>query len=202
MAKKYYAVRKGRQTGIFESWDECKRLVTGYKNASFKGFDDLAEAQAFINGTSADALPSAQPEKDTAIAYVDGSYNAKTKVFAYGVVLFFENREITLSNACSDPTLAEMRNVAGEIKGAITAMQFCIDNHIPKLYIYYDYEGIEKWCSGEWKTNKLGTIEYKKYYDSVKPLLDVHFIKVKGHSGNRYNDAADLLAKEAAGIKV
>lgn len=25
--KKYYAVRVGRDTGIFESWDECKQSV-------------------------------------------------------------------------------------------------------------------------------------------------------------------------------
>ena len=46
-----------------------------------------------------------------------------------------------------------MRNVAGEIEGAKLAMQFCIDNHIEEIDIYYDYEGVEKWCTGVWKTN-------------------------------------------------
>ncbi len=36
-----------------------------------------------------------------------------------------------------------MRNVAGEIEGAKLAMQFCIDNHIEEIDIYYDYEGVE-----------------------------------------------------------
>ena len=27
MAKKYYAVKKGRKTGVFETWDECKQSV-------------------------------------------------------------------------------------------------------------------------------------------------------------------------------
>lgn len=63
------------------------------------------------------------------------------------------------------------------------------------MILYFDYEGIEKWCIGAWKTNKVGTINYKKYYDSIKENLNVKFVKVKAHSGNKYNDEADRLAK-------
>ena len=94
-----------------------------------------------------------------------------------------------------------MRNVAGEIEGAKLAMQFCIDNHIEEIDIYYDYEGVEKWCTGAWKTNKSGTISYKQFYDEIKKSVKVSFNKVKGHSGNKYNDVADRLAKDALGIK-
>ena len=47
MAKKYYAVRAGRKTGIFETWDECRAQTTGFKGASFKSFPTLAEAEAY-----------------------------------------------------------------------------------------------------------------------------------------------------------
>ena len=30
--------------------------------------------------------------------------------------------------------------------------------------------------------------------------LDISFVKVRGHSGDKYNDMADELAKKAAGI--
>ncbi len=43
MEKKFYAVKKGRQTGIFETWEECKKNTTGYKNALFKSFKTLAD---------------------------------------------------------------------------------------------------------------------------------------------------------------
>ena len=52
----------------------------------------------------------------------------------------------------------------------------------------------------EIKTNKEGTIEYKKFYDSIKDKLHVEFIKVKAHSGDKYNEEADKLAKAAIGI--
>ena len=80
-------------------------------------------------------------------------------------------------------------------------MRYCIENGIPEIDIYYDYMGIEKWCTGEWQANKPGTISYRDYYNSIKNKLAVNFIKVKGHSGDKYNDLADLLAKKALGIE-
>ena len=71
---------------------------------------------------------------------------------------------------------------------------------LPGLYIFYDYAGIEKWCSGEWKTNKNGTRKYKEFYDEISKKVKVHFVKVKGHSNDHYNDLADKLAKKALGI--
>lgn len=198
MAKKFYAVKSGRKTGIFKTWAECQRQVTGFKGAAFKGFETLAEAEEYLSGG---AVQDTNARPDAAVAYVDGSYNIKTKQFSYGMVLFYNGEEITKNEAFSDAELAAMRNVAGEIKGSTEAMLYCVENGITKLDIYYDYAGIEKWCTGEWKTNKQGTIEYKQYYDFVKTKVDIRFIKVKGHSGNKYNDMADRLAKDAVGIE-
>ena len=64
--------------------------------------------------------------------------------------------------------MASMRNVAGEIYGSMAAMKYALEKGIKKLSIYYDYMGIAKWCTGEWKTNKDGTIAYKKYYDKIR----------------------------------
>ncbi len=48
MAKsnKYYVVWRGRLTGIFESWEECKQQIDGFEGAQFKGYStrELAEA--------------------------------------------------------------------------------------------------------------------------------------------------------------
>lgn len=197
MAKKYYAVRSGRQTGIFESWDECKRQVTGFKGAAFKGFEKREDAEMFMTGQNGS---DSGPRSGAVMAYVDGSYNIRTKVFSYGAVIF-DNGEVKMNEAFSDEELAQMRNVAGEIKGAMAAMSYCVEHGKTKLDLYYDYAGIEKWCTGEWKTNKRGTIEYKAFYESVRDKLDVRFVKVKGHSGDKYNDMADRLAKDAAGVE-
>lgn len=197
MAKKYYAVKCGRETGVFETWDECKKQVMGFKGAAYKSFADRAEAERFAAGQDS---AGAEPRDGAVTAYVDGSYNIRTKVFSYGAVIF-DGGEVTMSEAFEDEELAAMRNVAGEIRGSMAAMRYCLEHGIDKLDLYYDYAGIEKWCTGEWKTNKKGTIDYKAFYDSVKDRLDVRFIKVKGHSGDKYNDMADRLAKDAAGVE-
>ena len=59
---------------------------------------------------------------------------------------------------------------------------------------------MEKWCTGAWKTNKDGTKAYKAFYQEISKKIKVNFHKVKGHSGDRYNDEADILAKGALGI--
>ena len=43
--KKYYVVWKGNKTGIFTSWDACKKAVAGFKGAQYKSFKSLAEAE-------------------------------------------------------------------------------------------------------------------------------------------------------------
>lgn len=43
--QKYYVVWKGKATGIFLSWDECKVQIDGVQNARYKSFTDYAEAR-------------------------------------------------------------------------------------------------------------------------------------------------------------
>lgn len=198
---KFYAVRNGYHTGIYNTWEECRKEVSGYSGAEYKSFTNRADAENYLNVNSRISLPDENiPQKNTVAAYVDGSYNIKTKIFGCGVVIFYGGKDITFSKSFSNPEMAAMRNVAGEIEGAKLAMQYCLDNHIEEIDIYYDYEGIEKWCTGAWKTNKPGTIAYKQFYSDIIKNVKVNFIKVKGHSGDKYNDMADRLAKDAVGI--
>jgi len=201
MAKKFYAVKTGRLAGVYTSWDVCKRQVTGFPGAVYKGFDDEAQARAFLAHASVPApVTRGDPAEGGAIAYVDGSFSDATHEFSYGVILFYQDTEWRLSEKFSGVNDSEMRNVAGEIKGAEKAMRFCVEKGIKNLDIYHDYEGVARWCTGEWKTNKTGTKAYKAFYDSLAGSLYVTFHKVKGHSGNTYNDAADKLARAALGL--
>ena len=101
----------------------------------------------------------------------------------------------------ADPEMASMRNVAGEIRGAQAAMEYALAQGWRGIVICHDYAGIANWCTGEWKASKEGTAAYRDFYRSIKDRLEVRFVKVKGHSHDRYNDMADELAKEALGIE-
>ena len=46
--KKVYAVKKGKQTGLFYSWNECKESVSGYPGAEYKGFETEEEAKNYL----------------------------------------------------------------------------------------------------------------------------------------------------------
>lgn len=190
---KYYAVRIGRNPGIYHTWDECKRETMGFKGASFKKFSTREDAEDFINEVEEEKKESA--EKDELVVYVDGSYRNKDKSHSYGVYMFNDEEEYTYSKRFFKDS--EMRNVSGEIKGAMRAMEEAVKLGKKKIYLHYDYEGIRSWALGFWKTNKEGTIYYKNFYDSIKDKLEVKFIKVEAHSGVKYNELVDKLAKEA-----
>ena len=212
MAKNnYYAVRVGKTPGIYKTWEEGKAQVIGYKGAIYKGFAEKQDAEDFLRGglsaSSTDAAsdndenPQVEPSVSEITAYVDGSFSSG-KSFGCGCIILKDGEIIAeISKAYEDEELATMRNVAGEIKASELAMQYALDNGYTSLSIYHDYQGIASWCLGEWKTNKAGTIAYKQFYDDIKDKLKVHFIKVKGHSGDEYNEIADRLAKKALGIE-
>lgn len=47
--KKYYVVWKGKQPGIYDSWESCKQQIEGYKGAQFLSFGTIKEARLAYN---------------------------------------------------------------------------------------------------------------------------------------------------------
>lgn len=192
---KYYAVKKGHKPGIYTSWDECKKQVEKFSGAVYKSFTSLEDAKNFIK------LEEEKIVDYGLIAYVDGSYNIKTKEYGYGCILIEGQKVIKeLSGKGDKEALVSMRNVAGEILGSLVAMKFALENGYPGVCIYYDYEGIEKWANGLWRANKIGTQNYQKLVNEYRKKINISFIKVLAHSGDFFNERADKLAKKAVGI--
>jgi ribonuclease HI len=192
---KYYAVKKGRKTGIFTSWSACEAQVKGYKGASYKSFATKAEAEAFLANTPKKVDPNGL------VAYVDGSFHSVDHIYGYGVVLIEKGEVIkTFTGSGSDPDYVSMRNVAGEIFGSEAAIEYAIAHNYKAISVYYDYMGIEKWALGEWKANKKGTQAYVAKFQDYQKAIDVTFVKVSAHTGVTYNEMADQLAKQAVGI--
>ncbi len=208
MAKnKVYAVKKGRTPGIYMSWDDCKTQVDGFAGAEYKSFADIADAASYLGIPESDAAGSHAEENfpEGVRAYVDGSYDAATGRFSCGVVMVRTDSEgkVTtreLNQAFDDAEASKQRNVAGEIMGAKTAIDFCLMHGIPEVEIYHDYEGIGKWADGLWKANNPLTQGYSSYVAKARTRMTIRFVKVRAHAGNKYNELADKLAKEALGI--
>ena len=84
--------------------------------------------------------------------------------------------------------------------GAVTVIAYGLEKGIAAIDMYQDYEGVARWALGDWKTNKEGTKKYAEYCKKASESLTIRYVKVKGHSGDKYNDEADMLAKKALGI--
>jgi ribonuclease HI len=201
--KNFYAVRVGRHPGIYRTWAECDRETKGHSGAVFKSFATQEEAEIFLYAESnvQDDISEHTISEDAAYAFVDGSFNPATGVYGYGGFLICNGIRYVLQGKGNSPEMASMRNISGEILGSTAAIEKAVELGIPELYIYYDYSGIELWATGDWKRNKFGTMAYYEYVQSVKDTIQLHFVKVKGHSGVEGNEEADQLAKEAVGIE-
>ena len=194
---KYYAVKNGRETGIYNSWSECEAQVKGFKGALYKSFSNEDDARRYL-----DDQKQAITSTNGLIAYVDGSYNVKTGEYGYGCVLLEGVNLIKKFYGKGDvKEYASMRNVAGEIIASMVSTKYAIEHNYDFICIYYDYEGIEKWATHTWKANKEKTKMYAAFMDESRKHIDISFMKVLAHSGDEFNDMADSLAKKAVGIK-
>ena len=216
MAKKYYAVAKGKTPGIYLTWNDCKAQVDGFSGAVYKGFATVQEAEEFVAGYGENPLVKAADKQkniqsddnhtepistDThLVAYVDGSYEHSMRQYAYGCVLVLPEDTVTLNGSGNEEDYVTMRNVAGEILGSEHAIQWAVEHGYSSITIYYDYEGIEKWANGIWKANKAGTQRYKEFVAKQREKIDISFSKVAAHTGVKYNEMADQLAKAALGL--
>jgi len=136
------------------------------------------------------------------IAYVDGSYNSKEERVGMGVVFIHpETKNVIheVKEEIFDQGIKSMRNVAGELSAVIKAISWAMENGYKKVSIFYDYAGIEKWITGEWKCKTLFTISYKRFVEKCKEDIAIEFHKVKAHSGDLLNEYANILASNACG---
>lgn len=75
---KFYAVRKGRKVGIYSTWKECEAQVKGFPKAEYKSFDQLLEAEGYLqknkdaNKKKTIASRSAGWEKPDILLFTDG----------------------------------------------------------------------------------------------------------------------------------
>lgn len=205
MAKKYYAVKVGKSTGIFGTWDECKKQVVGFSGAIYKSFQSLDKAKEYLDDKNI-ALKLEEFEfeitsDDEIIAYVDGSYKKDTLEYGYGVVLILKDDIVELYGKGQNPEVSKSRNVTGELFGSVRAISEAIKLGKKKIIIFYDYQGISSWANGEWKCNLPLTMGYRDKIREFRKEIEILFVKVKAHSNDKYNDLADHLAKKSLGIE-
>lgn len=137
--------------------------------------------------------------------YVDGSFYKDKPEFTYGgiVILDDKNNVKSIRRVKSNKEeFASMNNVGGELLAAAIGLIDCgviSDNKECTINLYYDYNGIKEVPTGGWKKLKSkGMIMYLGLFQQFiknNPNIKVNFCKVKAHTGNKYNELADRIAK-------
>ena len=129
------------------------------------------------------------------IAYTDGSYRKKANG-DYGIgwsYVILDGDTVVHEAYGSYNEYKEQRNVGGEIYAVVQLVLYCEEHGIKDVEIHHDYVGVGAWVLGNWKCKQELTRRYKEFMDDSP--LDITFVHVDGHSGNKWNDYVDKLAK-------
>ena len=139
--------------------------------------------------------------------YTDGSFNNNTQRVGWAYILIDEyGGEYQKQGYSLYPDIVAMHNYSGELLAAWYAVTDIIGNWTSykeptKVTIYHDYEGVGAWPTGKYK--KPGNDFSKWYRDQMiaaGEMIDIDYVWVKGHSGNKYNEKVDKMAKIACGV--
>ena len=200
MKQKYYAVRRGRQTGVFLSWPECQRQIAKFSGAEYKSFPTRAEAEAFAFPSS--LTESKQPHDTVPIVdiWVDGSCMPDPNgalLLGWAYLASQDGKELHRDRGNDIPQEARQhRNVAGEIMAVLKAVAWCQSQNIRQIRVHYDYQGLSSWPTHTWKRNTPFT---QSYANTVRESgIAIEWVKVKAHSGDPNNEIVDQEAKKAA----
>lgn len=197
MAKKnFYALKNTGQ--IYTSWPECQEALRHVKNPVFKGFATKKEAQAFLLGNEEQLMPKES-------LFVDGSFDKEHQVVG-GAFLHVKDDQIIFEQKLKDDQhleLLKLRNVGGELLATIYALKYAQAKGLTEVVICHDYQGIASWADGSWQAKTPLTKRYVAFIQKFKAETnaELKFYKISAHTGVKFNERADQLAKEACGLK-
>ncbi len=190
MKKVYAALFPDGKQAYYSSWPQCQSAIKGVGNVLFKGFPSKAEASSWIEKNT--SAPPAPKSSNTVRIYVDGAYIPPCKKAGWGWVAVLQDTMLEEQFGATGQD-ALSRNIDGELEAARRAILWAQSLGRPYI-IVHDYAGIAEWAKGNWKTKSEVA---KRYVQSIKPHIGATFFeKVAGHSGDKWNDRADELAKK------
>ena len=189
MAKKVYAVRRGRVTGLFSSWDACSDAIRGYSGAEYKGFNSEEQAKAYLEGGvefTQERLIDKPRRSDSVNIYTKCS--CKDGICGIGVCLESSDveRQFYCSVKCAD-------SISGQLLAVLCGVELAVDMHYTTLNIISDYQGVESWYTGEWKAKLATAKEYVKVMQALSDSKSVTFNFIR-HKGNK---SVNMMASRA-----
>jgi len=209
--KRYYAVVKGRNPGIYTEWkgqNGAQAQIIRFSGSVYKGFETEREAEEFMNQQSIEQPDIQETEaaglkEGKIIIYTDGACINNPGPGGYGVVIKNGKKTEELSGGYRMTTNNRMELMAcivglSALKKPLSVILFSDSKYV--------VDGISKgwakrWQSNGWMRTKTEPAVNPDLWEQLLKLCgkhDVRFQWVRGHAGNEGNERCDELASKAA----
>ena len=139
---------------------------------------------------------------DKVIIYTDGACSGNPGPGGWGSILMMGENRKEISGGKKDTT-----NNVMELTAVIEALKLLkrpckVDLYSDSAYVVNAFlQGwIYNWVKKGWKTSGKEPVKNKEIWQELYDLTKIHkvnFIKIKGHSDNKYNNRCDELARKA-----
>jgi len=227
MAKKFYVVWQGRETGIFTDWETCKKHVDQFAGARYKSFKTQQEAETAFNGKSNPSSKAASTKKTSSSSAVKtyaadeiSSMPINSKIFTDGACVPNPGKAGTGVAIYRNNIIKELwyglynpngTNNTAELNGLNQALIIAKDELAKgqSVAIFcdskYSIQCITQWAIGWQKKGwikKGGEIKnlelIKEIFTRYQLLKDsVQILHVNGHVGVEGNELADRMSMVA-----
>jgi ribonuclease HI len=188
--RRVYAVKKGRETGVFESWGEVKQLVEGFPGAEHKSFPSRREAEEYLgpslSSTSSpqtreqEPSPEKQSKRGSNLEYEGYRSNATHRVEFDGVskqnpgiagsgavvINMATNQEVA---TVVTPLEYGSTNNEAEYCGLINGLAKALELGVKCVVVQGDSKLVLHQVHGSWKVS---APHLKSYQEQARKLVD------------------------------
>lgn len=215
----FYAVKRGRVPGIYETWKETTSNVYGVKYPIFRRFECIEDAEAFMQQEEETETPTVLEDERTLVCFTDGACvnNGKRTARASYAVVWPEHEELNMAKLQDDG--CGHTNNRAEMTAVINAIEQAnkLDPSFTKQLIVFSdstlivntiSDWMWKWKERGWKKtdgNLASNLDLVMKVDELMKNRKVIMRHVKAHTkkkdwasnNNRLVDqmARDVLAK-------
>ncbi|CAG7581598.1 MAG: putative Ribonuclease HI [uncultured marine phage] len=139
--------------------------------------------------------------------YTDGSDIKGTGKIGYGVFILYNDNEYRMSGISNQSDFKKFYNIKENVSNPTMELMALLKTLVEfrntdlNIEVLADYQGVQKWISGEWKAKKVYIKDMtRRIHGLINQINEnggsVKLTWVKGHSGDYGNDQADLVAKD------
>lgn len=134
------------------------------------------------------------------IIYTDGACSGNPGPGGWGTILMYKEHKKELSGGTNDTT-NNIMEITAVLEGLKALKSECeVEIYSDSAYVVnaFNNNWIDTWKNNGWKNSQKEEVKNKALWKELDILVkkyNAKFIKVKGHSTNKYNNRCDELAR-------